>query len=186
MKSADWNKHVSKCHWYRRACVMRAVVQRVKRASVDVDGATVSSIGLGLMVLVGIHTEDTLEDAQWLANKVLKARCFSDVDGTMWKESVTSDREPRQLLFVSQFTLHGSFAKGNKPDLHNVMPPGPAKQLYDEFLTIVKSTIPDGNGKVHDGVFGALMEVSLVNDGPITFTLDSRDRKDRVIKESGF
>ena len=163
------------------SCAMRAVVQRVLRASVGVDGTTVSSIGPGLMVLVGLHNEDTVEDAQWLAGKVLKARCFPDADGKMWSQSVTSSETgspPRQALFVSQFTLHGSFAKGNKPDLHNAMPPGPARALYDAFLQHVRDAWPGGGDEsVKDGVFGATMEVSLVNDGPVTFVLDSRERR---------
>jgi D-tyrosyl-tRNA(Tyr) deacylase len=157
---------------------MRAVVQRVQRASVDVDGATVSSIGPGLLVLVGIHAEDTLEDAKWLAGKVLKVRCFENAEGKPWADDVCATTSPRQVLFVSQFTLHGSFAGGNKPDLHNAMPPGPAKALYDRFLEHATSAWPGGGeGKIHDGVFGASMAVSLVNDGPVTFVLDSKDRK---------
>ena len=156
---------------------MRAVVQRVQRASVDVDGATVSSIGPGLMVLVGIHAEDTPEDARWLAGKVLKARCFENAEGKMWAETVCA--AGGQVLFVSQFTLHGSFARGNKPDLHAAMPPGPAKALYDEFLRLARSAWPEALGEecFFDGVFGASMAVSLVNDGPVTFVLDSRERK---------
>lgn len=164
---------------YRKSPVaMRAVVQRVLRASVDVDGALVSSTGPGLMVLVGLHVEDTFEDAQWLAGKLLKARVFPDENGKDWTQSVTAECDPaRQILFVSQFTLHGSFASGNKPDLHNAMPPVTAKQLYETFLQHVKTMMPRGNDCVRDGVFGAAMEVSLVNHGPVTFVLDSRDRK---------
>ena len=156
---------------------MRAVVQRVRRASVSVEGTLVSSFsGQGLMVLVGIHADDTLEDAQWLAGKVLKARCFEDRYGKMWAENVCA--AGGKVLFVSQFTLHGSFAKGNKPDLHNAMPPGPAKALYDTFVELARRSWPgDGEENIFDGVFGAKMLVSLVNDGPVTFVLDSRDRK---------
>ena len=158
---------------------MRAVVQRVRSANViveDTNNACVANIDQGLVVLVGIHTSDTLEDAQWLAGKVLKARCFENAEGKMWAETVCA--AGGQVLFVSQFTLHGSFARGNKPDLHAAMPPGPAKALYDEFLRLARSAWPGGGeGCVFDGVFGASMAVSLVNDGPVTFVLDSRERK---------
>ena len=172
---------------------MRAVLQRVLSASVTVDGEVVSSIGPGLLVLVGICATDGADDARWLAQKIVKARLFEapsaeDADaaagapGKPWARSVES--EGKQALFVSQFTLYGSFAKGNKPDLHRAMPPGPAKALYETFLAAARAAVlpPGGDDaagreKVKDGVFGANMQVALVNDGPVTMLLDSQDRK---------
>ena len=180
--------HETELHSFTFARAMRAVVQRVRSANViveDTNNACVADIDQGLVLLVGIHTSDTLEDAQWLAGKVLKARCFEDSHGKMWAENVCA--AGGQVIFVSQFTLHGSFANGNKPDLHNAMPPGPAKALYDYFLFIARSEFeklrPGGaetdqpSPNVFNGVFGAKMTVSLANDGPVTFVLDSRDRK---------
>ena len=155
---------------------MRAVIQRVLSASVAVDGEVVSSIGPGLMVLVGVREGDTRDDMEWLANKVIKARLFESAEGKAWGASVAAAE--KEVLFVSQFTLYGSFAKGNKPDLHNAMPPSPAKAMYEAFLQHVRDVVyPEGAHRIKDGVFGAMMQVSLVNDGPVTMVLDSNDRK---------
>ena len=155
---------------------MRAVIQRVLSASVAVDGEVVSSIGPGLMVLVGVREGDTRDDMEWLANKVIKARLFESAEGKAWGAIVAAAE--KEVLFVSQFTLYGSFAKGNKPDLHNAMPPGPAKAMYEAFLQHVRDVVyPEGAHRIKDGVFGAMMQVSLVNDGPVTMVLDSNDRK---------
>ena len=166
---------------------MRAVIQRVKSASVTVDGAVVSSIGQGLMVLVGIGADDTEDDTQYVAGKCLRARLFpgepSGSDETKnWDGAKPWDRNVMdidgEVLFVSQFTLHGYF-KGNKPDFHHAMGPTDAKKLYSDFLTYAKEKVYAGNDgtRIKDGIFGAKMDVALVNDGPVTLLLDSRERK---------
>ena len=166
---------------------MRAVIQRVKSASVTVDGAVVSSIGQGLMVLVGIGADDTEDDMHYVAGKCLRARLFpgepSGSDETKnWDGAKPWDRNVMdidgEVLFVSQFTLHGYF-KGNKPDFHHAMGPTDAKKLYSELLTYAKEKVYVGNDgtRIKDGVFGAKMDVALVNDGPVTLLLDSRERK---------
>ena len=165
---------------------MRAVIQRVKRASVTVNDEVVSSIGRGLVVLVGVKDGDTRDDLEWLSNKILKARLFpggaseeggGGADGGKpWDANVM--QAGLEVLFVSQFTLYGFF-KGNKPDFHNAMAPGPAKAFYEDFLAHARNDVYKGYGesRIKDGVFGAMMEVGLVNDGPVTMCLDSNDRK---------
>jgi len=149
---------------------MRAVVQRVASASVTVDGKVISSISRGLMVLVGIGTDDTSSDVDVLSNKILTLRVFSDASGAMWKHSV-KDVEG-QVLCVSQFTLLANTSKGSKPDFHRAMSTEASRQLYGVFLDRMKALyVPD---RIKDGQFGAMMDVSLTNEGPVTFTLDSR------------
>ncbi|KAH8106953.1 D-tyrosyl-tRNA deacylase [Cristinia sonorae] len=148
---------------------MRAVVQRVLSASVTVDGETVSSIGRGLMVLVGIGADDTATDIETLSNKILTLRVFPDATGSMWKASV-KDVEG-DVLCVSQFTLLASTQK-NKPDFHRAMATEPSRQLYATFLERMGQIYSPE--KIKDGRFGAMMNVSLTNEGPVTFTLDSR------------
>lgn len=168
---------------------MRAVIQRVKSASVTVDGAVVSSIGQGLMVLVGIGADDTEDDTQYVAGKCLRARLFPGGDpppegsdsAKNWDGTKPWDRNVMdidgEVLFVSQFTLHGYF-KGNKPDFHHAMGPTDARKLYSELLTYAREKVYVGNGtRIKDGIFGAKMDVALVNDGPVTLLLDSRERK---------
>ena len=158
---------------------MRAVVQRVKSASVTVDDAVVSSIGPGLVVLVGIGGDDTEEDAEYVAGKCLPPEGVGGAknwDGAKpWDRSVMDiDGE---VLFVSQFTLHGYF-KGNRPDFHRAMDPERAKAFYRDFLAIARERVYAGKGtRIKDGIFGAKMDVALVNDGPVTLLMDSRDRK---------
>ena len=149
---------------------MRAVVQRVQRASVDVDGATVSSIGPGLMVLVGIHAEDTPEDARWLAGKVLKARCFEDSHGKMWAENVCA--AGGQVIFVSQFTLLGDARKGRRPSFVDAAPAAEAEALVEALAEAARGLgVP-----VVTGRFQAMMDVYLVNRGPVTILLDTARR----------
>ena len=166
---------------------MRAVIQRVKSASVTVDGAVVSSIGPGLVVLVGIGGDDTEEDAEYIAGKCLRARLFpgdppsGEGGATNWDGAKPWDRSVMdidgEVLFVSQFTLHGYF-KGNRPDFHRAMAPESAKAFYRDFLACARETVYAGNGtRIKDGIFGAKMDVALVNDGPVTLLMDSRDRK---------
>jgi D-tyrosyl-tRNA(Tyr) deacylase len=138
---------------------MRALVQRVSRASVSVDGNLVSAIGPGLLVLLGVTHEDTERDADWLADKVGALRIFPDADGKM--NEALGDRE---ALCVSQFTLYGDARRGNRPSYGNAAPPDRAEPLYERFC--------DRLGAKR-GVFGAMMAVELVNDGPVTLMLES-------------
>ncbi|KAJ7137860.1 D-tyrosyl-tRNA deacylase [Mycena epipterygia] len=151
---------------------MRAVVQRVTSASVSVDGHMISQISRGLMVLIGIGRDDTESDVSTLTNKLLSLRVFSDpMDSTkMWKTNIKD--VDGDILCVSQFTLMAETKKGSKPDFHNAMTAEQSRILYNTFLeTLRRSYKPD---KVQDGRFGAMMNVSLTNEGPVTFTLDSR------------
>lgn len=148
---------------------MRAVIQRVKSASVSIDEQTVSSIGRGLLVLVGIHREDTPADSDYIINKITGIRIFDDEKGFM-NLSVTDIAG--EILVVSQFTLYGDARKGKRPSFSTAMPPEQAKQFYDDFLEKFKSKF----SSVKSGVFGGDMDVSLVNSGPVTIILDtSRD-----------
>ncbi|KAG6419187.1 hypothetical protein SASPL_121401 [Salvia splendens] len=148
---------------------MRAVVQRVASASVEVEGRLISSIGQGLLVLVGLHEADVESDAEYICRKVLKMRLFpNEKTGTAWDQNVM--QKNFEVLLVSQFTLYGVL-KGNKPDFHVAMPPAAAKLFYASLVErFQKAYRADA---VKDGVFGAMMEVKLVNDGPVTMQLES-------------
>jgi D-tyrosyl-tRNA(Tyr) deacylase len=138
---------------------MRALVQRVSRASVTVAGERVSAIGPGLLVLLGVALEDTEREADWLAEKVRALRIFPDAEGRM--------NEPlgeREVLCVSQFTLYGNTRKGNRPSYTAAAPPEIAEPLYERFCERLGS---------RRGVFGAMMEVELVNDGPVTLLVET-------------
>ncbi|KAJ6622874.1 D-Tyr tRNAtyr deacylase-like domain-containing protein [Mycena sp. CBHHK59/15] len=150
---------------------MRAVVQRVTSASVTVDGQVISQISRGLMVLIGISKNDNASDVSTLTNKLLSLRVFPDPIGSdkMWKSSVRD--VDGEILCVSQFTLMAETKKGNKPDFHNAMSTEQSRELYQTLLdTLRRSYKPE---KVQDGKFGAMMNVSLTNEGPVTFTLDT-------------
>ncbi|KAF9449604.1 hypothetical protein P691DRAFT_727723 [Macrolepiota fuliginosa MF-IS2] len=151
---------------------MRAVIQRVASASVTVDNEVISKISKGLMVLVGIGTDDTEADISAITNKILNLRVFNDPKDPdkMWKASV-KDIEG-EILCVSQFTLLANTTKGNKPDFHKAMSTEPGRNMYANFLEkLGQAYKPE---RVQDGKFGAMMDVSLTNEGPVTFTIDSR------------
>lgn len=139
---------------------MRALVQRVSRASVSVDGELVSEIGPGLLVLLGVTHDDTEQQADWLADKVRALRIFADAHGRM--NEPLGDRE---VLCVSQFTLYGDARKGNRPSYVAAAPPEQAEPLYERFCERLGA---------QRGVFGALMAVQLTNDGPVTLLVESR------------
>ena len=141
---------------------MRALVQRVSRASVSVDGRVVSSIGAGLLVLLGVGRDDAERDADWLADKVRALRVFADADGRM--NEPLGDRE---VLCVSQFTLYGDARRGNRPSYAAAAEPARADALYERFCSRLGAK---------RGVFGAMMEVELVNDGPVTLLVESPSR----------
>ncbi|KAF7799600.1 hypothetical protein EIP86_010838 [Pleurotus ostreatoroseus] len=148
---------------------MRAVLQRVSSASVQVDAQLVSSIGRGIMVLVGIGKDDTADDVATLSNKILQLKVFADSTGQMWKRSVIDI--DGDVLCISQFTLLAN-TKKSKPDFHGAMGSESSRQLYAAFLDRMRTLYKPE--KIQDGVFGAMMNVNLTNEGPVTFTLDSR------------
>lgn len=150
---------------------MRVILQRTTQASVTIDSVLVSEIGQGFLVLVGIEGDDTVADAQWLAGKIVAMRVFGDGEGKMNLSVKDIDGD---LLVVSQFTLHASTKKGNRPSFLRAARPEIAIPLYEQFLAALEAEL----GKpVLRGVFGADMKVALINDGPVTITMDSRARE---------
>jgi len=148
---------------------MKTVIQRVKSASVTVDGNLISTIGKGLLIFAAIGKDDTIKEVESMASKVLKVKLWDGEDGKKWKCNV-SDIEG-EILCVSQFTLLASTKKGNKPSFHQSAQPTKAKELYDSFFAQVRSLYRED--RVKDGVFQAMMDVGLVNDGPVTIEIDS-------------
>lgn len=146
---------------------MRAVVQRVSRAAVTVDGRCVGQIGRGILLLVGIGQGDTRDDAEYILNKTLELRIFNDLSDKM---NLSIQESGGSLLIVSQFTLWGDCRKGRRPSYSDAMEPRAAAQLYDELIRLARQRpVP-----VATGEFQAMMDVELVNDGPVTLLLDSR------------
>ncbi len=150
---------------------MRAVIQRVLGASVLVDGATVCKIGTGLLILLGVEEGDTPEDVTWLSGKISRMRIFADDEGKM-NRSVTE--VAGEIIVVSQFTLHASTKKGNRPSFLRAAEPGISEPLYREFCVALEGETGQPVGR---GIFGADMKVALVNDGPVTIMIDSRARE---------
>lgn len=146
---------------------MRAVVQRVSRASVSVDGAIVGSIGAGLLVLLGVAADDTEHDIRYTVDKVLTLRIFDDEAGVMNRSVVDIDGE---ILAVSQFTLYGDVRRGRRPSWIVAAPPGAAEPFYEQFVTELRRS----PCTVSTGAFRQMMQVELVNDGPVTILVDSR------------
>jgi len=150
---------------------MRAVIQRVLEASVTIDGETCSRIGSGLLVFLGIEQIDDASDIEWLSGKITKMRVFSDAGGKMNLSVAESGGE---VLVVSQFTLHASTKKGNRPSFIRSAPPAHSEPLYDAFCEAMSR---ESGRTVARGVFGADMKIALVNDGPVTIVIDSRARE---------
>ena len=148
---------------------MRAVVQRVRDASVSVDGEVVGRVGAGVVVLLGVAAEDTTSEADRLAGKVARLRIFENDDGRLDRSLLDLSGE---ALVVSQFTLIADTRKGNRPSFAGAAAPELAKRHYEEFCSALESL----GVRVARGVFGARMEVSLVNDGPVTIVLDTHER----------
>ncbi len=145
---------------------MRAVVQRVSRAEVVVEGQTVGRIGEGILALVAISRRDTEKDLLWMARKIVELRIFDDAEGKL----NLSLREVRgQLLVVSQFTLYGDCSKGRRPSYIDAAPPAEAEKLYEQFVSIARQFVPD----VQTGRFQAKMDVTLTNSGPVTLLLEN-------------
>lgn len=147
---------------------MRAVIQRVSSASVTVDGAVAGRIGAGLLVLLGVGKGDTEADAETLARKIVELRVFQDEAGRM---NLSVKDTGGALLVVSQFTLYGDTRKGRRPSFDLAAPPEEARRLYERFVEAARAQ----GVAVETGVFQAMMSVSLVNEGPVTFLVESRD-----------
>lgn len=145
---------------------MRAVLQRVLSASVEVDGTVVASIGKGLMVLAGLHESDTDRDMDYIAGKIIGARIFDDAAGVM---NLSVAETGGEVLLVSQFTLYGDLRKGKRPSYSSAMKPEPAREAFSRFVSKCTSLHP----ATRAGIFQADMKVSLVNDGPVTILVDS-------------
>jgi D-aminoacyl-tRNA deacylase len=150
---------------------MRVLLQRVQRASVETQGRCVGQIGQGLLVFVGIEVNDTAEDVDWLTGKIARLRVFPDENGAMNRSVQETAGE---LLVISQFTMHASTKKGNRPSFLRAAPPEVAEPIFDEFCATLARQM---NRPVQRGVFGAHMMVNLVNDGPVSIWIDSKQRE---------
>ena len=150
---------------------MRALIQRVGRASVEIGGSVQGEIGKGLLVLLGVEHEDTGDDVLWLAGKIAQMRIFSDAEGKM---NLSVQDIGGGVLVVSQFTLHASTKKGNRPSFIRAARPEIAIPLYEAFIASLQSMLSQ---PIQCGIFGADMAVSLLNDGPVTIWLDSRAKE---------
>ncbi len=150
---------------------MRAVLQRVSQASVTVEGEVVSSIRSGLVIFLGIEEADTHEDAEWLSGKIAMMRIFEDAEGRM---NIPLLEAGGEAIVVSQFTLHASTRKGNRPSFIRAASPDHSEPLYEQFCGLLGERLgkPVGRGR-----FGAMMDVALVNTGPVTITIDSKARE---------
>ncbi len=149
---------------------MKAVIQRVSNASVSVDGHILGAIRQGLLVLLGVEQADTSDDVIWLGNKIAQIRIFNDEQGLMNKSIKEVDGD---ILLISQFTLHASTKKGNRPSFIQAARPEHAKPLYESMKQHLEKELKKN---IHTGLFGAEMRVSLVNDGPVTIVIDSKIR----------
>jgi len=150
---------------------MKVVIQRVSRANVKVDGKITGEIGKGLLVLLGVEDTDTYEDIQWLSNKITNLRIFNDENGIMNKSVMDISGN---ILLVSQFTLHASTKKGNRPSYIRASKPGFAIPMYEKMIKQLES---DLGKKIQAGIFGADMKVELLNDGPVTIIIDTKNRE---------
>lgn len=150
---------------------MRVVLQRVSEASVSIEGQVKAKIGVGFLVLLGITQEDTSQDIDWLTQKIVGLRIFNDANGAM---NVSIGDVDGAILVISQFTLHASTKKGNRPSFLAAARPEHAIPLYEEF---VRTLSRKHEKEVYTGTFGADMKVSLINDGPVTITIDSLNRE---------
>ncbi|MGQ2983359.1 D-aminoacyl-tRNA deacylase [Flavobacterium sp.] len=150
---------------------MRAVIQRVTDASVTISGNKVAEINTGLLILVGIEDADTQEDIDWLAAKIVKLRIFGDADGVM---NLSIQDIGGDIIVVSQFTLHAATKKGNRPSYIKAARPEFAIPMYEEFVARMEQEL---GKKIQTGQFGADMKVALLNDGPVTIIIDTKNRE---------
>ncbi len=149
---------------------MRALIQRVKRSSVTINGRVHSSIGMGILVLLGVKEGDSDRDAAFVAEKCAALRIFDDADGKM---NLSVRDVAGDVMVVSQFTLYGDTRKGNRPSYSDAAAPQLAESLYENCIAELKRIL--GSQKVHSGIFRAMMDVELVNDGPVTVMVESKD-----------
>lgn len=149
---------------------MRVVIQRVSKSSVTIDGHIKGSIGAGLLVLVGIEDADTSEDVEWIAGKIVNFRIFNDVNGVM---NISVKDIQGDILLISQFTLHAAVKKGNRPSYIKAARPEVAIPIYEQFIKQLQNEL---ERPIQTGTFGADMKVELVNDGPVTIIVDSKNR----------
>lgn len=150
---------------------MRILIQRVSRATLSIDGREYSHIDGGLLVFAGVEAADCDDDIAWLAGKLLRLRIFDDADGVM---NLDVTQTGGQIMIVSQFTLFASTRRGNRPSYIRSAPEAVSRPIYERFVESVRTSL---GGKVATGVFGADMKVELVNDGPVTIWIDSRNRE---------
>lgn len=150
---------------------MRVVVQRVKKASVEIEGLIKATIEKGMLVLLGIEESDTAEDADWICSKIARLRIFPDEKGVMNLDIMTVSGK---IMVVSQFTLHASTKKGNRPSYIRAARPETAIPLYDYFIIQLKK---ETNLEIETGTFGAMMQIALINDGPVTIIMDSKNKE---------
>ena len=150
---------------------MRAVIQRVSHASVSTDKGLLSSIGPGLVVLVGIEEADSIEDTGWLASKIIQLRIFDDANGVMNLSVLETGGD---IIVVSQFTLHAMTKKGNRPSYIKAAPPQISVPVYNEFVSRMSALL---GKKIGTGEFGAMMSVEIINDGPVTIIIDTKNKE---------
>jgi len=150
---------------------MRAVVQRSLHAQVSIEGNIKASIEKGLVILLGIHESDTHEDIQWLVKKIINLRVFDDENGVM---NLSAQEAGGEFLIISQFTLHASTKKGNRPSYSKAAKPEIAIPIYERFLVEMRLEL---RSEIKSGEFGANMQVSLTNDGPVTILIDSKNKE---------
>ena len=150
---------------------MRAVIQRVNKASVTVEEKVTGAIKNGLLVLLGIEDADTNEDIEWLSGKIINLRIFDDANGVM---NISVKDIAGDILLVSQFTLHASTKKGNRPSYIKASKPDLAIPVYEKMITRLEQ---DLGKKIQTGIFGAMMKVALLNDGPVTIVIDTKNKE---------
>lgn len=151
---------------------MRALIQRCSKAEVRVDKARTGAIEKGLLIFLGVGPEDTSEDLDWLLQKILKLRIFNDEEGLM---NLSVEDVKGDLLVVSQFTLHAKVKKGTRPSYAKAAPPDIAEKLYEELISKARNHL--GQNRIAAGIFGAHMEVDLINDGPVTIWIDTKNKE---------
>ncbi|MBK7212578.1 MAG: D-tyrosyl-tRNA(Tyr) deacylase [Bacteroidales bacterium] len=150
---------------------MRTVIQRVKQCDLLIEQSVYSKIGNGLLVLLGIEESDSIEDIEWLVGKISRLRVFPDSEGVM---NLSLEEAGGAVMIVSQFTLHASTKKGNRPSYIRAARPETAIPLYESFISVMEIAL---GKKVATGVFGAHMEISLINDGPVTIFMDTKNKE---------
>jgi D-tyrosyl-tRNA(Tyr) deacylase len=150
---------------------MRAVIQRVKKASVEINNEVISEIGPGLLVFAGIEESDNITDAEWLGNKIVQLRVFNDSNGIM---NLSVMENGGNIMVISQFTLHAKTKKGNRPSYIKAARPETAIPLYESFIKVLSDL---SGKKIATGEFGAMMNIELINDGPVTIIIDTKEKE---------